>query len=181
MVHAWGDLGRVALTPKQNAFVAEYLKDLNATEAAIRAGYSKKTAHSAGPRLLANVEVKQAVDEALARRAARVEVKSDDVLRELLRLAMVDVGEAFDTDGKLRALHEMPADVRRAISAVEVTTSADDDGELSRLTKVKFWDKKGSLDSLMRHLGLFKDKVEHDIGEKTLERLVAEARKAVGS
>lgn len=75
------------LTPKQAAFVAEYLVDLNATQAAIRAKYSKKTAHVQGPRLLGNVAVRRALDIALAERAARLGVKAEDVLGDVARLA----------------------------------------------------------------------------------------------
>lgn len=167
----------MALTPKQARFVAEYLKDLNATQAAIRAGYSAKHADVQGPRLLGNAGISRAVDEALTRRAERVEVKLDDVLRELLRLAMVDIGEAFDEDGDLKPLKEMSPDVRRAISAIEVEDRYGKNDESWRIKKVKFWDKKASLDSLMRHLGAFRDRVEHELGEATLEQLITAAAK----
>lgn len=146
----------MALNPKQHRFVAEYLRDLNACQAAIRAGYSAKTAEQQGSRLLSHVEVKRAIDEALTRRAERVEVKADDVLRELLRLARVDIGEAFDESGKLRPLHEMSEDVRRAIASVEATTDVSG----THVSKVKFWDKARALEMLGRHLKLFTDKVE---------------------
>lgn len=162
----------MSLTPKQSAFVAAYLVSLNATQAAIAAGYSEKTAHSAGPRLLGNVDVKRAIDEALARRAERVEVKADDVLRELLRLATVDIGQAFDAEGKLKPLHEMPADVRRALAGVEVTSHAD----VGTLTKVKFWDKTRALELLGKHLKLFTEKVEHDVTD-SFAALLLEAQK----
>lgn len=72
------------LTPRQAAFIREYLIDLNATQAAIRAGYSEKTAYSQGQRLLKNAEIQEAVQEAQAERAERLEVTSDDVLKGLL-------------------------------------------------------------------------------------------------
>lgn len=158
----------MALTAKQARFVAEYLKDLNATKAAERAGYSAKTAHSQGPRLLEHVEVKRALNEHSKRRAERVEIKADDVLRELRRLALVDIGEAFDTEGRLKPIHEIPIDVRRAMSAVEVQQVFDHDGEhryhSGDLMKVKFWDKTKGLELLGKHLKLFTDKVEHSGG-----------------
>lgn len=156
---------RKQLPPMRRRFVHEYLKDLNATQAAIRAGYSKTTADTQGPRLLENVGVRNAIDTGIALRAVRVEAKSDDVLRELVRLATVDVGGAFDGKGRLLPLSKMPEDVRRAISGVEVEELWGDDGEGGRtqvgvLRKVKFWDKGKALDQLGRHLGLFKDRVE---------------------
>lgn len=84
-----GNAGGLALklTAKQAVFVAEYLVDLNATQAAIRAKYSRKTAEQQGSRLLRNVQVKAAVEVALAERKARLGVKADDVLGDVARLA----------------------------------------------------------------------------------------------
>src|SRR5690606_37899496 len=76
--------GVVSLTPKQQRFVEEYLVDLNATQAAIRAGYSEKTAHSQGPRLLENVEISKAVAAAFASRSERVQVTQDWVISRLV-------------------------------------------------------------------------------------------------
>lgn len=166
------------LTPKQARFVAEYLKDLNGKQAAIRAGYSEDTAESQASRLLSNAKVRQAVDEAMQRRAERVEVKTDDVLRELLRLALTDIGEAFDEKGRLKPLHEMSKDVRRAIAGIETDElyggAGQDRIEIGQVRKVKFWDKTKALELLGKHLKLFTDKVEHT-GTLTLEQLVLEA------
>ena len=74
------------LTDKQTAFVREYLVDLNATQAAIRAGYSERTAYSVGQRLLKNVEIQRAVAAAQAKRARRVEIKAEDVLRGVIEV-----------------------------------------------------------------------------------------------
>lgn len=169
----------MALQPRQAAFVREYLVDLNATQAAIRAGYSAKTAHAQGPRLLENVEVAAAIDEALKRRAERVEVKQDDVLRELMRLALVDIGEAFDDAGRLKPLKDIPPDVRRAIAGIEVFEETASDGEGGRCTvgqvrKVKFWDKTRGLELLGKHLKLFTDRLEVE-GKLTLEQLINRA------
>lgn len=145
------------LTPRQAAFVREYLVDLNGTQAATRAGYSPKTAEEQAVRLLGNVRVSAAISKAMHRRAERVEVKADEVLRELLRLALADVGEAFQADGRLKPIHEMPSDMRRAISGVEAVETEDG----GTLRKVRFWDKTRALEMLGRHLALFTDKLEH--------------------
>ncbi len=165
----------MALTPKQNRFCAEYLVDQNATQAAIRAGYSPRTAMKIGSENLRKPEVRRCIDEALARRNARVEVKADDVLRELLRLARVDVGEAFDAKGNLKPLHAMSEDVRRAIAGVDVETSSRRD----TVVKVKFWDKVRGLELLGKHLKLFVDVHQHEAGkslEELLRALAAEQR-----
>ncbi len=160
------------LTPKQNRFVAEYLKDLNATQAAIRAGYVARSAEQAGYQVLRNPEVRRLIDEAVARRAERVEVKSDDVLRELLRIATTDIGLAFDEHGALRPLKDIPIDVRRAISSVEVEQLPAVDGmTMGTVAKLKFWDKTKSLELLGKHLKLFVDRHEHALDE-SLEAMV---------
>lgn len=157
----------MGLGPKQSRFVAEYLVDLNATQAAIRAGYSKRTAHSQGPRLLENVEVAAAVQAALKRRADRVEVKQDDVLRELLRIMNSDIADAFNADGSLKPIHEIPEETRRAISAVEVDElwGPREDGEGREqkgwTKKIKFWSKDSAIEKAMKHLGLLVDKIHH--------------------
>lgn len=167
----------MALTPRQSRFVAEYLVDLNATEAAKRAGYSAKTAHSAGPRLLENVEVKREVDAALARRSTRVEVRQDDVVRELLRIGFVDIAGAFDAQNRLLPLHEMSAEVRRAIVGVEVTATGSEEAPRF-VTKVKFSDKLRGLELLGKHVGMFKDRLEVKV--VGLAELIARARKKPG-
>lgn len=166
------------LGPKQNRFVAEYLKDLNATAAAIRAGYAETSAESQGSRLLRNAKVKKAVAEAMERRSERVEVKADDVLRELIRIFSVDIGKAYDKEGRLLPLHEMPEDIRRAIAGIETDELYAGGGEsrveIGQTRKVKFLDKTKAIELAMRHLGLFKDKVQLEAGP-TLEQLLRAA------
>ena len=91
---ARNDRGRLmvnrSLTAKQAAFACEYLVDMNATQAASRAGYSRKTAASQGERLLRNVEVRQAIDAGLNSRATKTGVTTERVLRERARLAFFD-------------------------------------------------------------------------------------------
>lgn len=151
--------------------MAEYLKDVNATKAAIRAGYSARTAGSMGARLLKKVSVRKAVQAAQAARAARVEVQADDVLRELLRIARADIAQAFDESGALLPVQAMPEDVRRAIASIEVEQVGGDEGAVSFVKKVRFWDKSRGLEMLGKHLKLFTEKVELS-GKVTLEQLV---------
>lgn len=83
------------LTPKQERFVREYRVDMNATQAAIRAGYSAKTAHSAGPRLLENVGVREAIDAKQQKLAAKLEITPERIEAELARYAFADAPDAF--------------------------------------------------------------------------------------
>jgi phage terminase small subunit len=141
----------MSLTPKQERFVAEYLIDLNATQAATRAGYSPKTANEQGARLLANVSVRSAVEAAQKDRGERIKATADDVLREIQRLAMFDPAEFKDVKSP-EDVANLPEDVRRAI----VGWSWDKNGRFT----IKLV-KEGALEMLGRHHGLFKDRVEH--------------------
>lgn len=157
------------LPPRREAFVREYLVDLNAAQAAIRAGYSRKTAEKIGWELLQQPEVRAAIDAAKAARASRVELKADDVLRELLAIARADLSEAFDEAGAVKKLRDIPAEVRRALAAYEP-------GEWG--VRLKFWDKTRALELLAKHLKLLTDKVEHSgsIESMTDEQLEARFR-----
>ena len=148
-----------ALTAKQQVFVQEYLVDLNATQAAIRAGYSKRTAEWIGPQLLGKTHVSEAVQKAMAKREERTEITQDRVLKEYAKLAFLDPRRFYDDDGQLLQVHELPEDVAAALSSMEVVTERAGELELA-VRKIKFSDKKAALDSIARHLGMFKDKTE---------------------
>lgn len=160
-----------SLNPQQERFCQEYLKDLNATQAAIRSKYSEKTAHSQGPRLLDHVGVRARIQELMDARAKRVEVTTDFVLGELLKLASVDLSKAYDEMGSLLPIHEIPKETRMAIAGIE--TIVDQDGGVTK--KIKLWDKPRSLELLGKNLKLFTDKVEHsgkiDLESKSDEEL----------
>lgn len=160
----------MALNPKQNRFIAEYLVEPNAHTAAVKAGYSPKTARVQGPRLLSNAVIKREIEAALKRRSERVEVKQDDVLRALVNVLNIDIGRCFDEHGRLLQLHEMPEDARKAIASVEVTEiwerASDNpkDGKpvaIGTLSKLKLLDKMKAIELAGKHLGLFTEKVEH--------------------
>ncbi len=158
------------LTPKQQRFVQEYLIDLNATQAAIRAGYSAKTAEVQGPRLVGNVRVAQAVAVAQKAIGDKLGITAERVLLEVARIAFADPRELFDADGHMRPIHELSEDIARCVASVEVvkekTTITNGDKAKTKTrteeytTKPRLWDKPRSLDLLMRHLGLMKDKME---------------------
>jgi phage terminase small subunit len=149
------------LTPKQALFVQEYLVDLNATQAAIRAGYSKRTAKSAGQRLLTNVDTAKAISKAQEKRSERTEIEQDRVLEEYAKLAFLDPRRFFDGYGTLIPIQELDADVAAAITGLEVKRSFNKHNEtFDILIKIKFADKKAALDSVARHLGMFVDRLE---------------------
>lgn len=158
----------MALTAKQAQFVKEYLIDLNATQAAIRAGYSEKTAYAVGHENLRKPEIAAAIQSKMDGRSQRLEITSDRVLQEIARLGFADIRKVFTPTGQLRNIHELPEEVAASIASVEVVTrpsgGVDEDGnrEVEYVHKLKFWDKRGSLELLGKHLKLFTDKVEHE-------------------
>ena len=146
------------LTPKQARFVAEYLVDLNATQAAVRAGYSQRTAESIGRQLLRKTTVSEALSAAQAKRAAKTEITAERVVEALARIAFADPRSVFawGPDGvTLRDSAELTADEAAAIS--EVSESRTESGGC---LKAKLHDKVKALDLLGKHLGLFVDRVE---------------------
>ncbi len=148
------------MTPKQTLFVQEYLVDANATQAAIRAGYSAKTASSLGERLLRNVDISEAIDKAMLERAARTGVTADRVVQELANLAFFDPADIYDADGALKPISDIPPSARSAIAGLEIAEIRDSDGlPVGRAVKLKLVDRLGALDELMRHLGQYQDKI----------------------
>lgn len=144
------------MTQKQKIFCEEYLIDLNATQAAIRAGYSPKAAKEEGSRLLTNANVRACVDRALAERSKRTGVTADRVVRELARVAFVNPTEVVDTD-KATVLPNASEDDTAAIASVKVKVV---DGDFSSVEReIKFADKLKALELLGKHLGMYTDNV----------------------
>jgi len=165
----WQDkVDDLKLTPKQKRFVAEYLIDLNATAAYKRAGYAGKgnSAEVAACVLLSNVKVAKAVQDAIKLRSERTEITQDRVLQEYAKLAFLDPRRFYNENGGLIPVPQLPADVAAALAGMEVVVErngTDDDGnhQYADVSKIKFIDKKGALDSVARHLGMFNDKITH--------------------
>ncbi|GAA4475545.1 terminase small subunit [Gluconacetobacter asukensis] len=146
-----------SLTGKQARFVDEYLVDLNATRAAIRAGYSEKTAQEQSSRLLSNVMVQDALSKAQKARSARTQITQDRVVQEIARLGLSDIRKLFDDAGRLLQPHEWDDDTAAAVASIEVDQRKDPgpDGDRYTVTKIKAWDKNSALEKLMKHLGLY--------------------------
>lgn len=168
----------MALTPKQQAFVAEYLIDLNATQAAIRAGYSEKTAQEQASRLLSNVIVSEAIQAAMQERSKRTEITQDMVLRELARIGFSDIRKLFNESGSLKRVEELDDDAAAFVSSVEVVTRkvpGGEDNEVEHTAKIKMWDKRAALVDVGKHLGMFKETVNLNHGvQDSLTALLGE-------
>ena len=142
------------MTKKQKRFVEEYLIDLNATQAAIRAGYSPKTAKDIGCENLAKPNISDAIDKAMAERSRRTGINQDRILLELARIGLAKITDVVDPDtGKI--LPDASDDDLACIQSIKIKPN-----EFGTEREVKLYDKKSALVDLGKHLGLFKDKVE---------------------
>lgn len=149
------------LTPNQQRFVDEYLVDLNATQAAIRAGYSAKTAHVQGTRLLGIARVSEAVAEAQKEREQRTRITADRVLQELARIAFFDPRKAYNEDGSVKPIPEMDDDTAAAVAGFEVNeVNSGGDSPVGVIKKIRFSSKDTAITLAMRHLGMLRDKVD---------------------
>lgn len=181
------------LNARQRLFVQEYCVDLNATRAAMRAGYSATSAHANGPRLLANAVVANAIANELSARSKRVGITAERVLKELARLSFSDVVNVVnvltttDEEGvehtrlELKDLKALPSRITRTIESIRVKpTSAGPE-----LT-VKMHSKVSALSMLVKHLGLeapvkseVKLDADDDFSTKSNAELLAAVQKLI--
>ena len=150
-----------ALTPRQERFAAEYSKDLNATQAAIRAGYSPRTAQQAGSRLLLNVVVSGEIARFKGEQLDSAGWKASEVLEELRIQAHSRIGDFFE-GGELKPLHTLTPAQQACISGYEMVmkNATAGDGQTDRVLKIKLWDKMKALDLAMQHFALLQTKPE---------------------
>jgi len=145
--------------PTRDRFVREYLKDLNATQAAIRADYSTKTVASQGHRLLKSPAVGNAIAYAQARLLKKTEVSVENVERELGRIAFSDIGPFFDKRGRPLPINAVPEEARRALSRLRVQESFNSDRgdkkHIGRPYELVFSYKNGALDALAKYLKMY--------------------------
>ena len=159
----------MALNAKQRRFVDEYLIDLNATQAAIRAGYSAKTANEQGARLLANVSVQALLTERMKAREKRTEITQDKVLAELAKIGFADIRRALNWGAEVIVVDDETGETAVSNGVALVSSEKIDNdtaaaiSEISQTAqgiKIKLHDKRAALVDIGRHLGMFKDKVE---------------------
>lgn len=142
--------------------------DGNAKQAAIRAGYSPKSAEVNGPRLLRDAQVAAAIDEERKQRSKRTQITADRVLQELALIGFARIGDFYNpTTGRLLDVHEMPPEAEARLSSIKVLrekthTTTDGVTEISvteQVVELKTWDKVRSLELMARHLGMFTERV----------------------
>lgn len=161
------------MNKKHELFVAEYLIDLNATQAAIRTGYSAKTAEQIGYQLLQKTSVQKAIAKAMAERSKRTGVNQDRVVLELAKLAFVNMTDVVDSQGKIK--DDAAEEDKACIESIKYKRSDTDTG-VSVEREVRIGSKMKALELLGKHLGMWNDKVDVNVavpivisGEDSLE------------
>ena len=152
------------LTPKQQMFVKEYLIDLNATQAAIRAGYSEKTAMQIGEQNLRKLDIAAAIELEMQKREQRTEITQDSVLKELAKIGFFDIRKLLDEHGNPIPLHMLDDQTAAAISGLDILEQWDGSGDdrvfVGFVKKYKIADKRAALVDIGKHLGMFIERKE---------------------
>jgi phage terminase small subunit len=166
------------LPRRQQLFVAEYLVHLNATRAAIAAGYSAKTAEVMGSKLLRKGKVADLIAEKAGKRLNKLEITADSVLQGIAQLAHFDVRRFFDARGNPKQIHELSDAEANAVAGFEVIELFDGEGDekhcFGHLKKFKIADRGQNLERLGRYLKLFVDRQEHSGADGGPVRFVVE-------
>lgn len=150
----------MALNERQKRFCNEYVIDLNATQAAIRAGYSEKTARSIGQRQLTKVDIQQFISEIQKKLQQKTGITQERVLQEFARIAFANAATLYDEDGNLIEIHKLNPDQSAIIAGVDVMNEWSKDKKDKKVIagqtkRIKLWNKNAALDSLAKHLGMF--------------------------
>lgn len=180
-----------AVHQRRTRFVKEFLIDQNATKAAIRAGYSEKTARVQGCELLTIPDIKDAIEAANAKVNEKLDITVERVKLELARLAFNDPGAYWNPDGSAKPFSELDEDARRAVAGFEMAElfegKGDDRSLCGYVKKFKLADKGANLERLGRHLQMFPTKVEfsgkieiQEIEDGDLQRQIDEIMRRIG-
>ncbi|HEI9870202.1 TPA: terminase small subunit [Morganella morganii] len=161
----------MALTDKQEMFCREYLIDLNATQAAIRAGYSEKTANRTASENLSKPDIQIRISELMKERSDRLQIDADYVLNRLVEIDQMDVLDILHDDGGIKPIYEWPKVWRTSLSGMDLAEMFESkDGErdlVGILKKIKWPDKVKNLELLGKHISVqaFREQVksEHDV------------------
>ena len=163
---------RRKLTPKQERFVEEYLIDLNASQAGVRAGYKHP---DIGRRIVTKSHVQEAIQRGRKKLIQRTEVSQDRVVLELARLAFMDPRQFFDDDGNLIDIHDLPAEAAAVIAGMDVSTDfigKGDDKAFCITKKIKLTRKEKALELLAKHLGMFEEKLTLNFSSEVLDAVL---------
>ena len=145
----------MALTNKQQRFVEEYMVDLNATQAAIRAGYSYDTAKEIGCENLTKPNIQEAIQKRKQELSEQTGITAERVLKEYAKIAFSDVRELYTPDNNLYDIRQLDDDTAGAVMAVEVDVISVQGNPIGETKKVKLYNKLTALEALGKHIGLF--------------------------
>lgn len=166
------------LTPKQAQFVAEYLIDLNATQAAIRAGYSKRNADGIASQLMAKTQVKDAIDSARAERSQETKIDAAWVLKRLAAEAEADVADLYDDNGHLLPVKEWPLIWRQGlVQGIDIEVLRADGEPIGEVKKVRMSDRVRRLELIGKHIGV--KAFEETLNVKGLDNLADRLARAM--
>jgi len=150
------------LTAKQKLFCDYYLISLNGKESAIKSGYSPKTANVIASQNLEKPHIKRYLDKQMNKRSKELNITAKNVLQEISKLAFANISDVLDISNDGIVIKDLSnVDLSYIAEAYEIT-----DVNNEKRIRLKFHDKTKNLELLCRHLGLFKDKIEHSVDEK---------------
>lgn len=176
----------MALTAKQQRFIVEYLIDLNAAQAAIRAGYAVKGAKDQAYQLMQRPEVVAAIKEAIEARNQRTQVDADYVLNRLTEIDQMDLLDILDDDMSIKPLSKWPKVWRQSLSGFDIAEMFEGVGKerdlVGLMKKIKWPDKVKNLELLGKHVNVnaFREQVAVDV-TLTLSQRMAKARERIRS
>jgi phage terminase small subunit len=152
----------MALTDKQDMFCREYLIDLNATQAAIRAGYSAKTANRTASENLSKPDIQSRITELKTKRNEDVSINAEYVLKRLVEIDQMDVLDILNSTGELKPVAEWPKVWRTTLSGLEVVEMASEGNAAALLKKIKWPDKVKNLELIGKHVDVqaFREQVK---------------------
>lgn len=162
---------RKGLTEREEKFCQEHLIDLSYGKAALRAGFSPGHAYNYATELMRKPDVRQRIEELKMQRQKRTNITQDKVVEKLWAIADLDPKELYDDQGSPLPLAQVKKTVRKAISGLKVNKIMAEGRVVGETIEVKFADRLKALELLGRHLGMFKDKVEHSGSVGLAERL----------
>jgi phage terminase small subunit len=172
--------GGAKLTPKQQRFIEEYLIDLNATQAAIRAGYSADSANKHARRLVVHGGISAEIARRQAEIAQKCALSAERVLEEIRRVALYDPRAYFDDRGNVKPFSQLTEEQAAAIASFDsvIANAKAGDHITDTVWKIRLCDKVRALELAAKHLGLVRDKVDVtvDLGE-SISRALAEGRR----
>jgi len=138
------------LSDKQKRFCDHYLISFNATQSAIKAGYSKKTAHSIGSENLIKPEIQKYLQSKKEKIAKKLEISQERTMLEMARISFSSVLNLYNEDGTFKPIHELDDNTAAAIQSLEL----NEDGEI---IKIKLWDKNKPMEMLGKHFKIYAD------------------------